>query len=106
MPASFDCFTCGDSFVVMLPRGVRRFRYRGVGFAIGAEAAVEFDLRLKGFVCFAEVMPAGGHGQGGAVYPGFLQDGVQLPAHIVGVLGDGLPVAAGYRVLLIAIVAA
>ena len=106
MPAPLERFAFGVFFTVMLPCPIRRFRNRCVGFAIGTEAAVEFDLRLKGFVRFTEVMPAGSDGQSGADYSGFLQDGVQFSAHIIGVLGNGLPVAGGRGVLIVSIVSA
>ena len=102
--ASLEGFAFCVAFSVVLPCSVRGFRYWRMGFAFEADAAVEFDLRLKSFMRFAEVMPASGDGQGGADYPGFLEYRFQLPAYIVGVLGDGLPISCGYGVLLVAIV--
>ena len=103
MSAALEGFTFGVAFAVMLPCAVWRFRDRCVCFAFEAEAMVEFDLRLEGFVRFAEVMPTGGDGQSGADYPGFLEDRLQFSAHIVGVLGDGLPIPLGYGVLFVAV---
>ncbi len=73
---------------------------------IGAEAVVEFDLCLKGFMRFAEVMPSGSDVQSGADHRSFLEDRLQLTAYIIGMLGDGLPVTAGYRVLFVLVVGA
>ena len=76
MPAPLERFAFGVSFTVMLPCPVRRFRNRCVGFAIGTQTVIEFDLRLKGFVRFAKIMPAGSDGQSGADYPGLLNNSV------------------------------